>query len=87
MGRVGRWDEPPIVTLAWSPLWRAAQAWAAGARGPLLQLMGGWCTPSVAVSYATPTHAWEFESRCQQPVPVREGGELKVVFGEWLALQ
>ena len=40
----------------------AAQAWAAGARGPLLQLMGGWCTPSVAVSYATPTHAWEFES-------------------------
>ena len=32
----------------------AAQAWAAGARGPLLQLMGGWCTPSKAVSYATP---------------------------------
>ena len=65
----------------------AAQAWAAGARGPLLQLMGGWCTPSVAVSYATPTHAWEFESRRRQPVPVREGGERKVAFGEWSALQ
>ena len=65
----------------------AAQAWAAGARGPLLQLMGGWCTPSVAVSYATPTHAWEFESRRREPVPVREGGELKVVFAEWSALQ
>ena len=65
----------------------AAQAWAAGARGPLLQLMGGWCTPSVAVSYATPTHAWELASRRRQPVPVREGGELKVVFVEWSALQ
>ena len=60
---------------------------AAGARCPLLQLMGGWSTPSVAVSYATPTHVWEFESRRQQPVPVREGGELKVVFGEWPALK
>ena len=59
----------------------AAQAWAAGAGGPLLQLMGGWCTPSVAVSYATPTHAWDFESRRRQRVPVREGRELNVVFG------
>ena len=41
----------------------------------------------MAVSYATPTHAWEFESRRRQPVPVREGGELKIVFGEWSALQ
>ena len=65
----------------------AAQAWVAGARGPLLQLMGGWCTPSVAVSYATPNHAWEFESRRRQPVPVRGGGDLKVVFSEWSALQ
>ena len=65
----------------------AAPAWATGARGPLLQLMGGWCTPSVAVSYATPTHVWEFESRRRQPVPVREGGELQVAFGEWPALQ
>ena len=65
----------------------ATEAWAAGARGPLPQLMGRWCTPSVAVSCATPTHAWEFESRRRQPVPVCEGGELKVVFGEWLALQ
>ena len=64
-----------------------AQAWAFGARGPLLQLMGRWCTPSVAVSYATPTHAWELESRRRQPVPVRKGGELKVTFGESSALQ
>ena len=64
-----------------------AQAWAAGARGPLLQLMGGWCTPSVAVSYATPNHVWEFESRRRRPVPVRGGGDLKVVFSEWSALQ
>ena len=65
----------------------AAQAWAAGARGPLVQLMGGWCTPTVAVSYATPTHAWEFKSRRRQPIPVPEGGEMKVAFGEWSALQ
>ena len=65
----------------------ATEAWAAGARGPLLQLMGRWCTPSMAVSCATPTHAWEFESRRRQPVPMCEGGELKVVFGEWSALQ
>ena len=65
----------------------AAQAWAAGARGPLLQRMGGWCTPSVAVSYATPNYAWEFESRRRPPVPVRGAGELKVAFGEWSSLQ
>ena len=38
----------------------AAHVWVAGVRGPLLQLMGGWCTPSMVVAYATPTHAWVF---------------------------
>ena len=43
-------------------LWRcgAAQTWVVGARGPLLQLMGGWQTPSVALAYASPKHLWVF---------------------------
>ena len=50
---------------------------------PLLQLMGGWCTPAVALSYATPTHASMYESRRRQPVPVWSGGEYKACYGMW----
>ena len=61
------------------------QAWAR-AHGPLLQLMDGWCTPTLVLGYATLLHSWAYHAQHRQQVPICKHGELALVNGSWAVL-